>query len=526
MFLKKGKLVMGSTLGLGLILVFLAGCSKKADSAVAAPAAATTPVVAAAPATAADRFKTVTHELIWYLDGWTEQADQAIVEKAANDRLTEMGYPGLTVKLMGLDWGSYTEKVNAIIFSGENYDLCYAPDWAVNYKDAVYGGAWVPWDDLINLVPEFGRLVGPYLDSVKDIGSDGVARVYRIFPMKEFASVTAALRFNKNVADKLGITNDLYNLKSIDELPKYFDMFLAAYPGRMPFIAKDANNIQHAFTQNGDLLNVYFDLEQDRYAIGIFEPWGQRFIDTMRNWRSAGYIPDYEITANTFSELSTMFGPESFLAYVNTGKPGDEEEMNPSNLQNHGFEYGETFLTRPIMGKGNILGVAFGLSVNSKNPEAAAFIYELICTDPILTNLLNFGFEDQHHTKDADGFISMAANSRYWPALQWEIGNRYLNYPLKGEPPNLGDLYDEFNKSAVVPQNNGFPWPDTYTEYNQDIFEAMRATLSAQYFVAAICGTLTDRDIQDIKDKLASVEAQRYLDILNRYYKEWQTDNR
>jgi putative aldouronate transport system substrate-binding protein len=221
-----------------------------------------------------------------------------------------------------------------------------------------------------------------------------------------------------------------------------------------------------------------------------------------------------------------MFGPESFLAYVNTGKPGDEEEMNPSNLQNNGFEYGETFLTRPIMGKGNILGVAFGLSVNSKNPEAAAFIYELICTDPALTNLLNFGFEGQHHTKDADGFISMAANSRYWPALQWEIGNRYLNYPLKGEPQNLGDLYDEFNKSALVPQNNGFTRPETYTEYNQDIFEAMRATLATQYFTAAICGTLTDRDIQDIKDKLASVEAQRYLDILNRYYKEWQTNNR
>jgi putative aldouronate transport system substrate-binding protein len=471
------------------------------------------------------KFADVTHELSWYVNGWAEQQDLPVIEAAMNDRLTELGYPGLTVKINGLDWGPYPDKVNSAIFAGEAFDMAYAPDWAINYWDGLAAGAFLPWDPYVEYIPEYYDNIKDWIPRVVERGPDGEYRLYRNFAIKEFASVPSALRFNKTVSDKLGITEGLYNLKSIDELPQYFDKFLEAYPDAMPFVAIDANNLAYTFVPRGvrvELTTAYFDDNTETYTAGILEPWGKEYVDLLRSWRAAGYIPAYEDTATTAGELFTKFGPESFLAYVNTGKPGDEDELNAAGFERDGFMYGETFLVEPVLGKDNILGVPFVLSKTSKNPEAAAFIYALICTDPVLTNYLNFGIEGQHYTKDAEGAITPVSGTKYWPSLQWELGNRMIQAPLVTEPKNLGQLYDEFNRDAFVPKNDGFALPDLSGEFSVDTFNAQRDAVHAQYLRSIIVGSITDAEYEDAKAKLLSGGLQEYIDLHNKYYQEWK----
>ena len=54
---------------------------------------------------------------------------------------------------------------------------------------------------------------------------------------------------------------------------------------------------------------------------------------------------------------------------------------------------------------GGITATMQAINRNSKNPERAMMLLELLNTDKDLYNLLNFGIKDKHYKIDADGFM-------------------------------------------------------------------------------------------------------------------------
>ena len=85
-------------------------------------------------------------ELKWYLVG-SEQPGLPEVVEEFNKRIKEK--INATVDLTITDWGSYEQKMQLIIASGEEYDMCFTSYWSNNYLQNVGKDAFVPIDDLL-----------------------------------------------------------------------------------------------------------------------------------------------------------------------------------------------------------------------------------------------------------------------------------------------------------------------------------------------------------------------------------------
>jgi putative aldouronate transport system substrate-binding protein len=470
-----------------------------------------------------ERMQNTTYEVKFLFPGWDTQPDMNLVIRAFNDKLTELGYPGLSIKLEGMDWGSWAGRATAIVLSGGDYDLAYAPNWAAFYKDAMLGGAWLPWDTYIDLIPEFAKLLEPWREYLYVWGANPREKhIYRIPGIKEYASYLTEIRWNKTVADKLGITEAMRNIKSVYELEPYLEMYKNAYGNNgMAVLAVDTDSLLNYFMPtagNGVFQSVY-DFNTDSYLNGAFTPWFDDYIALRRDWYAKGYIPDYQQT-ELWDDLVRKFGPESFLVWFSVGKPGGEAEYNQNAMQLLGFEWGATNITPAFVDFNSLMGVAWGLNARSKNPEAAAFVYALLSTNKELTNLINFGIEGVHYTLDSSSILIKNEPSRYYPNLMWMLGNRFLCHRLPGEPENLGKLYEEFNNSAVRFPNFAFAWPsdEMWRGVDVDMFWGTFNALGAQYQRSIQIGTISDSDIADIRRKLRQANYQGMDAVLNREY--------
>jgi putative aldouronate transport system substrate-binding protein len=477
-----------------------------------------------------ERMRNTTYEVKLFFTGWDTQPDQDMVFKAFNDKLTEMGYPGLTVRFDGCDWGSFGEKGNALILSGGDYDMCYAPTWAGYYTDAMAGGAWLDWTPYIKLVPEYYAYQEEYLEYLYSYAADGVTKQIIFMPgIKEHNSFPCEIRWNKTVANKLGITEAMYNVKTLRDLDPYLEMYKNAYPNNgMAVLAVDAGGaISSYFDVGFSWGGVWFNTKTDRYEVGATSPYFDQLIDVFREWRAKGYIPAYEQT-ELHQDLITKFGPESFLVYFNMGKYGDEAEYNQSAPTLYGFEFGTTFITQSFMTIGDLLGVPWAINARSRNPEAAAFVFQLLATNKELTNLIHLGIPGVHYNLDETGTVRMVQPQRYFSNIPWMFGNRFELHRLPGEPENLGALYLQGNRNALRPGNFAFTWPpeSAFGNFNIDAMSGVIGSLAVQYGRSIETGTLTDAEKADIRSKLQQVNIQGYADILNREYEAFKASRR
>jgi len=475
-----------------------------------------------------ERMSKTKHEVKFLFPGWDPQSDTDIVIKAFNDKLTELGYPGLSIRIDGMDWGSWGQRATAIVLTGGDYDLAYAPGWAPFYDDAMSGGAWKPWDSYIDLIPEFAELLAPWREYLYVWGVDtNETHIYRIPNIKEYASYLCEARWNKTVADKLGITDDLRNIKTVYDLEPYLEMYKNAYGNNgMAVLAVDTDSLFSCFilSAGANPFMPAYDINTDSYINAAFTPWFDEYLQLRRNWYSKGYIPDYQQT-ELWDDLVCKFGPESFLVYFSIGKPGGEVEMNQTSIQTYGFEWGTTFLTPPYVDIGSLMGVAWALNVRSKNPEASAFIFALLSTNRELTNLINFGIENIHYTLDSSGILIKNEPSRYYPNLLWMLGNRFLCHRLPGEPENMAQLYEEFNNNAIRYPNFAYPWPndDAWKGVDYDMFRGVYGALWTQYQRSIQTGTISDYEIADIRRKLTQANYQAIDAVLNKDYEAFKT---
>ncbi|MCL2462657.1 MAG: hypothetical protein FWF44_08340 [Defluviitaleaceae bacterium] len=191
-------------------------------------------------------------------------------------------------------------------------------------------------------------------------------------------------------------------------------------------------------------------------------------------------------------------------------------------------------ITKAVMSTGTILANAFMLSHTSGNPERAAYVYMLMCTDPVLTNLWDFGVEGVNYSLDEDGQVLPNPDNAYNVAdRDYTLGNEFLRLPTVGEPNNIGDLLKEFNSQAILPKYDGFSaqWNDadkaaakTKYGYDVDTMSTLIQNLITQYQPSLQLGMLSDSDIQGIIQQLKDAGWDGYLQNYNDLYKEWQAD--
>jgi putative aldouronate transport system substrate-binding protein len=179
-------------------------------------------------------------------------------------------------------------------------------------------------------------------------------------------------------------------------------------------------------------------------------------------------------------------------------------------------------------------GNAFCLSKTSGNPDRAAMVYELICTDATLTNLWCFGIEGTNYTLDSNGQVVTNSPNNYQVQPQDYLeGNELLRTPMQGEPANLAQVLTDFNSSAIMMKNDGFAFLQNTADVASDqatygfdsvTLNTLITNLQNQYDVSLTCGMLTDDQINGITQQLVNAGYNGLIQNYNDWYQQWQTD--
>lgn len=380
-------------------------------------------------------------EIIWYYPG-DKQSDLPVVLDELNNRLEKE--PGIKLSLRTIDNSSYAEKMNLVVSSGEEFDICFTANWSLPFLPNVENGAFMPLNDLIkNNAPKLLKAMPEYVWGATTINGDIYAVPnYQILPT-QFSLITTKELSDKYSFDYSKIT-DVKSLepflaeikKSEPDLypyqPLYSDVemnYEQIYPTNFVVIAKNAQ---------GDV-KAYNWYELDEY---------KNHINLMHEWYKKGYIR--KDVVGSAGDSASLLGLK-YAFFWGTIKPGGDIEL----LQRYKKEMVSIAMCEPYTQTSATARTLSAISRTSKNPEKAIKLIEMLNTDKELYNLFIFGIEGKHYEKIEDNLIRPIENSGY-KMDAWKFGNQFNAMYKEGQETDTWEKTIELNDSAEISPIWGF----------------------------------------------------------------------
>ena len=559
--MKKSIKLLSLVLSAAMTLQLAAcGTSSSSQSSTVAPtttaAATTTTTTTAAPA-ASDTTpasginvapigdQTTPYTVDMYFCGIEPPEGAQRISDAMSKYVQDTYKTNTTYAIHFLNWGTYDQTLNPMIASGQKFDTAYTNfGWGVDYKVSGPQGAFVDWTPYLDQVPSWHELLKPYEEKIKnytstwapqDAAGNKTVGVWLVPTFHDLA-IQQGLEYNETEAQKYGLVDQIKAVKSIDDLTPIIDAYHKANPAGYAFFTGDGSIFKMCNTK---ATNTYkttqqfyelYDDNTDSYIPSWTDSSWQHCVDLLNQWYQAGYIADSQLTDKNSDIVNKA---SDWLLWVNTNKPGWYASSN-SNAATKGYTVGLVGTGPVIMGMDNVLGAAISISKTSTNPARAAYAYELLCMDPVLTNLLTFGQEGTDYTLDSNKQVVLTSGSNYIAnGVAWQLGNNFIRYTMTGEPQDLGQQYKDWNSSAATPKNDTFSiaWTDADKAeakskygYDYDAYQAAYTSVNTQYAKKLCCGMLSAQEMQDAEKMLTDAGFDGFLKQTNDYYKLWQTD--
>ncbi|THF84128.1 ABC transporter substrate-binding protein [Cohnella fermenti] len=360
-----------------------------------------------------------------------------------------------TLDIIPINLGGWWDKTGLMFASNEQIDLMFTAGW-MRYGDEVAKGRFLPLEDLLD---EYGQGIKSILNpSILEAGKID-NHIYGIVTNKEFAS-SKGLVLRKDLLDKYNI--DLGGIRKLSDLTEVFAVIKANEPDVAPLQAKSDRSPFIFMMQNGffDMLGEgpgALEREGDSTTVVnmIGTPVYREYAELMYEWNRAGYF-NADATTSRDSEYEAVKAGEAF-SYAESLKPGFDLQAS----RDTGVRMEMVELTKPYTTTADTTSAMFGITENSKHPEKAMMLLNLLYTDPYLLNLLNWGIEGKHYVKVADGIIAYpdgvdAKTVGYNINEPWMFGNQLNSYLWSNEDPQLWEKYREFNEQADKSKALGF----------------------------------------------------------------------
>lgn len=265
--------------------------------------------------------------------------------------------------------------------------------------------------------------------------------------------------FTKEYVDKYNIPYE--TLHSLEDLEPWLQLIAEKEPDVVPLYAtKDYS------------APVYMDLIQDPVGIeysdgslavkNIFETEKmQKTLKTMRKYYEAGYVN---------ADAASASDDDSVKRFVTKGDGQPYAEVT------WGKDLGYEVVTSPIMEasitNASAQGALTAVNAESKHPEKAVELLNLINTDLYLRNLLNYGIEGEHWEKveapeeelqAAKGKpyvykyrVRLTEKSSEYSVPYWVQGGLFNTYVLENEPVDKWATFKQFNDTASEAASFGF----------------------------------------------------------------------
>ncbi|RCW42040.1 ABC transporter substrate-binding protein [Paenibacillus prosopidis] len=431
------------------IVLVVSACSGNNSKNNAEPAkenAATNKPAAPEDATAASDLKPYKISLVY---PGTPQTDEKKVEEALNKLLTEK--INATIDLMPIDWGAWDDKINLMIASREEVDIIFTAQWNGHAKN-VGKGAFIELGDLID---KYGQGIKESLDPAFLDGAKINGKNYGVPTNKELAAA-GGIVYRKDITDELGI--DMSNVKTPQDLDAVYSIVKEKKPEMTPLYTTAGTFNSHFFA-NYDFLGDStipgaILKDQDATKVAAVEQIDRykEYLNLTRDFFKKGYINEDAATTQVSSGDAWKAG--TVFSTVEPMKPGKDAEI--ASAAGLTGKLAQIIMTEKTVATSETAGSMLGISSTSKDPDRAMMLINLLHTDKEINNLLNFGIEGDHYTRNGEIMTATGNTANYNPGSAWMFGNQFLNYVWDTEDPDKWAKFKEFNQNAKVSPALGF----------------------------------------------------------------------
>ena len=379
--------------------------------------------------------------LKWFVPGDAQPDHKQVLEEV--NKLIEPKI-GAKLDLQFIDIGSFAERMKMNMASQTEFDIMWT-GYANDYVNVVENGGVMDITEMLDSTPALKEAIPEYYwEAVKYDG-----KIYAV-PNVQIASMTYAYNIKKELVDKYNI--DISQIKKPGDIESVLETIKANEPDIYPLQPK-FGPILWAYDKYQLLSSSFLAVAKDDPECKVVNlldtPEFQEGIATLREWFEKGYIrPD--IASVTDDNLDLNQGRYGVM--LNVSKPGSAATFKNAR----GYEIEVADVTTPFYDGSGALTTLNSISATSKNPEKALQLLELINTDKEIYNLLCFGFEGTHYTKDEEGKIVYAENAGWAPKADWKFGNQFNAMLISGQEDDVWEQTEKMNNEAVKSKLLGF----------------------------------------------------------------------
>lgn len=350
--------------------------------------------------------------------------------------------------------GQDADQINLALTSGEAIDLLNYNNVNGQLASIVRNSYATGLDDLVE---QYGQGALGVINPV-DLDACRFGGVLYALPDMKDTSHSAGFSMRKDIVDELGI--EVPDMGTYEDMHEILTKVHEAYPDMYPLVPTWANGgMQESFAVDpmGDNLGVLINAFDDSTEVVNYYATDEyrEFCEMMYQWNQEGLImPD----ATTTTENNLLSG-NGFAMFENW-KPGKELE----NYKSNGKEVVFMKVIEPYKFTDCSNGNSFIIPYSSAHPEKAMELWNLMYTDPEVSNLFINGIEGKHwvYTDDTKTFITtpegVDPNASGYSSVDWAWPNQQLTPVWEGAEADLWEQLNKFNNDGVPSPAHGFSW--------------------------------------------------------------------
>ena len=454
----------------------------------------------------------------WYYPGNYPQNDQDTVFDEFNRLLQEK--INTTIDFKTIAWGDYNQKMQVIIASGEEYDLCYTANWINNYHHNVAKGAFVPLDDLLTeYAPGLWASVPEKIWNATRVKGN----IYGLINY-QISAMTSGVMFPKSLVEKYDF--DYKSVTKLEDLEPYLQAVKDGEPGIMPLgVANTAGttigyvNAYLGFEEIGGraVPGVILDNDPSMKVVNQFKTEKfKNWLYLMRDWYQKGFIAKDAIAITDLNP--NLSGGAVGVSFEGNHKPGGDAEASAR----WGYEAVNVPISESLLITSSIISTMHSISITSQEPERAMMFMEVMNTDKAQYNLLTFGIKDTHYEMTGSNSIKPIADSGYYPSTAWMHASTFNAFLLPGQPDDVWEQTKTLNMSAKASPIIGFSFDPEPVK--SEISQC--TSVKQEYLPALELGTVDpDEVLPEFLDKLDRAGAQKIVDEMQSQIDAWKATN-
>jgi putative aldouronate transport system substrate-binding protein len=467
--------------------------------------------------TTAAQPKLAEYEIQWFMPNGVQPDMEAVnveMSKITKEKINA------ALKVEYVDWGSYDQKMQIKMAASEPMDLIFTSNWSNDYITGVNKGAYleISMDKLKTLAPNV--LAGVPEKCWPAAMVKG--KLYAIINT-QVEGRTPGFVGLKKYFDKYGF--DAAKMTKLEDLAPLLEKIKAGEPGVTPFALTNLNNTynDYALMYGMEVFSkenpaaLYINDDSAKVMNYFAAPETKTYLTLVRDWYKKGYIrKDAATIKDDLSDRKA--GKEAIVPIcVNPDTSANMASMFSAKAPDMASN---TFM-KTFMGTGGIIATMTAISKTSKDPDRCYMLYNLLYdqNDTKLFNILNYGIEGKHYTKQ-DDVVTQIPNSGYWIACGWENGCMFNSYRQSTEQPKWYPIGPDMNNTAATSKVLGFSFnPETVkTEL------AQCASVVSEYYNGLFTGSVdTDKNLSAFLDKLNKAGADKIVAEMQQQIDAWKT---